>query len=270
MEEIQAYEAKTNNMNNVRTKLESTLDDLEDELQMEKKAKTQSEKIRRKLEGELKRCLEAIDEKEKENNTIKQYLTKREKELAHMVAKLEDEQSLIIKNVKQIKELGVRIEELEDEVETERHIRAKLENQRNSMNQELDDLSEKLKEAQAASEQQADLLKRKDLEFMKLRKTMEEEHKITEIQMEGAKRNYQNSSLEMAEKVQNLENINERLNKEKQDLYEDNHLLRDAIGNKDKEISNTEKKLKSLAYQHEVGVCFYVKSVKNIKNMKYY
>ena len=187
-----------------------------------------------------------------------------------MVAKLEDEQSLIIKNVKQIKELGVRIEELEDEVETERHIRAKLENQRNSMNQELDDLSEKLKEAQAASEQQADLLKRKDLEFMKLRKTMEEEHKITEIQMEGAKRNYQNSSLEMAEKVQNLENINERLNKEKQDLYEDNHLLRDAIGNKDKEISNGEKKLKSLAYQHEVGVCFYVKSVKNIKNMKYY
>ena len=69
----------------------------------------------------------------------------------------------------------------------------------------------------------------------------------------------------MAEKVQNLENINERLNKEKQDLYEDNHLLRDAIGNKDKEISNGEKKLKSLAYQHEVGVCFYVRSVKNIE-----
>ena len=65
MEEIQAYEAKTNNMNNVRTKLESTLDDLEDELQMEKKAKTQTEKIRRKVEGELKRCLEAVDERRK-------------------------------------------------------------------------------------------------------------------------------------------------------------------------------------------------------------
>ena len=64
VEELQAYEMKANNLNNVRSKLESTLDDLEDELQMEKKAKILMDKVKRKLEGDLNRSLEALDEKE--------------------------------------------------------------------------------------------------------------------------------------------------------------------------------------------------------------
>ena len=39
---------KANTLNNVRSKLESTLDDLEDELQMEKKAKILMDKVKRK------------------------------------------------------------------------------------------------------------------------------------------------------------------------------------------------------------------------------
>ena len=51
MDDIQSAEMRNNNLNNVRSKLESTLDDLEDELAMEKKAKNQVEKAKKKVEG---------------------------------------------------------------------------------------------------------------------------------------------------------------------------------------------------------------------------
>ena len=252
MEEIQSFEMKANNLNNVRSKLESTLDDLEDELQMEKKSKIILDKAKRKLEGDLKRCLEAVEEKEKDNNTIKQCQARREKELAHTIAKLEDEQTLIIKYVKQIKDLGGRIEELEEDLETERMTKVKLENQRNALNQELEDLSDKLRDYQMTSDQQAETMKRKDHEFQKLRKEMEEEHKINEVQMEAAKRNYHANYLEGAEKLQSVELINQRLSKEKQELTADNDALREIIAEKDRVIANAEKKYKSLYNNHQV------------------
>ena len=49
------------------------------------------------FEGDLKRCLEVLDEKDKEIYVLKLSLEKREKELAHTGAKLDDEQSVIIK-----------------------------------------------------------------------------------------------------------------------------------------------------------------------------
>ena len=60
MEDINSFEMKNNALNNVKSKLESSLDDLEDELQMEKKSKSILEKAKRKLEGDLKRCLEFV------------------------------------------------------------------------------------------------------------------------------------------------------------------------------------------------------------------
>ena len=252
MEEIQSFGMKTNNLNNVRSKLESTLDDLEDELQMEKKSKILLDKVKRKLEGDLKRCLEAVEEKEKDNNSIKQSQARREKELAHTIAKLEDEQSLIIKYVKQIKDLGGRIEELEEDLEVERMTKVKLENQRNVLNQELEDLIDKLRDVQMTSDQQTETMKRKDHELQKLRKEMEEEHKISEVQMEAAKRNFHANYLEGAEKLQGMELINQRLIKEKQELTADNDALREIIADKDRVIANADKRYKALYTNHQV------------------
>ena len=85
----------------------------------------------------MKKSHEIIEDKEKEISLVKQTLQKREKELTHVIAKLDDEQNLIMRNMKQIKELGSRVEDLEEELETERQTRARMENQRNLLNQEL-------------------------------------------------------------------------------------------------------------------------------------
>ena len=141
LEDVLSLEVKNNTLNNVKSKLESSMDDLEDELLMEKKSKTILEKEKRRLEGDLARCLEVVEEKEKETGAVRQSLTKREKELSHLVAKLEEEQQVILRNVRQVKELAGRVETLEEELDTERQQRVRAEQQKTSLNQERDSSS---------------------------------------------------------------------------------------------------------------------------------
>merc|ERR1711981_291780 len=53
-EDLQVAEDKVNHLNKIKSKLEQTLDELEDGLSKEKKARTSIEKERRLKEGELK------------------------------------------------------------------------------------------------------------------------------------------------------------------------------------------------------------------------
>ena len=64
---------------------------------------------------------------------VGQAIQRKEKELAAIAAKIEDEQSLGSKTTKQVKELGTRLEELEEELEIERSNRAKAEKGRQAM-----------------------------------------------------------------------------------------------------------------------------------------
>ena len=95
----------------------------------------------------------------KEKNVLKQSLSRKEKEIMHMSAKVEDEHSLIIKYQNQLKELGGRVEELEEEAENERQSRNKCEKQRAHMSQELEEISEKLRDAEGSASVQAEMNK---------------------------------------------------------------------------------------------------------------
>merc|ERR1711974_402163 len=72
-EDYQTAEDKVNHLNNIKSKLENTLDELDDSLNREKKARGDIDKLRRKVEGELKVTQEAVTDlerakKELENN----------------------------------------------------------------------------------------------------------------------------------------------------------------------------------------------------------
>lgn len=60
------------------------------------------------------------------DSKIFDYNYRKEQELHSMSGKLEDEQSLVAKLQKQIKELQGRIQELEEELEAERQARSKV------------------------------------------------------------------------------------------------------------------------------------------------
>merc|ERR1711922_126934 len=101
----------------------TTLDELEDNLEREKKARSDLDKVTKRKDLE--------------------YRT--------LVSKFEDEQATVNQAGKKIKELAARIEEIEEELEAERQARAKVEKQRSDLAKELDELTERLDEAGEAT-----------------------------------------------------------------------------------------------------------------------
>ena len=132
------------------------------------------EKERRKIEGELKLCQDQVAELEREKRNVENMLTLKDKDASSLVLKLEDDQALVAKSQKGIKEIQGRIEELEQEVEAERQSRSKAEHQRSDLSREIDDLGHRLDEAGGATNAQIELNKKRESELNKLRKDLEE------------------------------------------------------------------------------------------------
>merc|ERR1712156_1104790 len=124
-EDLQVAEDKVNHLNQIKNKLESTLDELEGSYEKEKRGRANVEKERRKIEGELKVLQETVSEPERTRKELENAIGRKEKDASGLMSKLEDEQSLVAKVQKTIKEVQARIEEMEEELEAERQGRAK-------------------------------------------------------------------------------------------------------------------------------------------------
>ena len=128
------------------TKLQVTLDELEDSHDREKKSRLEVDKQRRKVEADLKVSQEKVTDLEREKHDIEGAIVKKDQDIVVSQRRLEDEQSIVAKAQKAIKELQSRIETSEEELEAERQARSKSEKQRGTLARELDDLGERLDE----------------------------------------------------------------------------------------------------------------------------
>ena len=132
-EDLQVAGDKVDHLMKIKTKLESTLDELEASHEKEKRSRANTEKDRRKIEGELKICQETVAELERSKKELEAAIMRKENEIGGLAYKLDDEQSLVGKTQKSIKELQGRIEEMEEELEAERQARSKAERQRSDL-----------------------------------------------------------------------------------------------------------------------------------------
>merc|ERR1711923_683232 len=132
-EDLQVASDKVDHLVRVKTKLESTLDELEASHEKEKRSRANIERERRKVEGELKICQETVSELERSKKELEAAIMRKENEIGGLAYKLDDEQSLVGKTQKSIKELQGRIEEMEEELEAERQARSKAERQRSDL-----------------------------------------------------------------------------------------------------------------------------------------
>merc|ERR1712115_291968 len=119
-EDLQAADDKVAHASSVVKKLASTLDELEGSPEKEKRGRAQVEKERGKVEGELKVAQEDLADLERQKRELEATLDRKDKDAAALMSKLEDEQSLVAKVQKSIKENQARVEELESELEAER------------------------------------------------------------------------------------------------------------------------------------------------------
>ena len=215
VEDLQAAEEKVSHLNSIKSKLESTLNELEDGVNREKRSRADVEKQRRKGEGELKLSQETVAELENSKRELENIISRREKDITTLNVKLENEQSVVAKVQKGIKENQGRVEELEEELEAERQARAKAERQRSDLARELETLGERLDDAGGATSAQVELNKKREVEVQKLRRDLEEANIQQESILTNLKKKHQDGIQEMTEQIDQLTKMKSKTEKDK-------------------------------------------------------
>ncbi|KAI3359480.1 hypothetical protein L3Q82_013884 [Scortum barcoo] len=218
LDDLQAEEDKVNSLTKAKSKLEQQVDDLEGSLEQEKKVRMDLERAKRKLEGDLKLTQESLMDLENDKQQSEERIKKKEFENNQLLSNIVDEQTINNQLQKKMKELHARIEELEEEVEAERAVRAKIEKQRSDLTREIEEISERLEEAGGATSAQIEMNKKREAEFIKLRRDLEESTLHHEATTAALRKKQADSMAELGEQIDNLQRIKQKLEKEKSEM----------------------------------------------------
>merc|ERR1719288_594972 len=246
VEDLAATEEKVAHLNRIKSKLEMTLDDLNDQLGKEKRDRIDCEKARRRVEGELKVSQEAVADLERQKKDGELTIGRKEKDVTSLTTKLEDEQNLVSKVQKSIKDVQSRVEESEEELEAERQARAKAERQRSDLARELESLGERLNEAGGATHAQVELNKKREAEVGKLRKDLEEANIQREATLMNLKKKHQDAVAEMSEQIDQLSKMKAKIEKDKSNLLHEISDVRAATEEIGRSKASAEKSNKGL------------------------
>nr|XP_061779858.1 myosin-7-like [Nerophis lumbriciformis] len=241
LDDLQAEEDKVNSLTKAKAKLEQQVDDLEGSLEQEKKLRMDLERAKRKLEGDLKLSLESVMDLENDKQQAEERLKKKDFELSEMNSKREDEQALVNQLQKKIKELLARIEELEEELEADRSCRAKVEKQRGDVARELEDLSERLEESGGATSVQIEINKKRETDFLKLRRDLEEAMLHHETTTGALRKKHADSVAELSEQLDSLQRVKQKLEKERSEAKMEADDLASTVEQLSKGKANAEK-----------------------------
>merc|ERR1719317_688766 len=221
-----------------------SLDECEDALEREKKSKGDVEKLKRKIEGDLKLTQEAVADLERIRAELQQTVMRKEKELSSVGAKIEDEHTLGSKYGKQIKELQGRIDELDEELAIERQSRAKAEKNRTILSRDIDDLGGRLEEAGSNTSTQIVLNKRREGELNKLKVELEESNISHEGTLAAMRSKHNNTMSELGENIDSLNKNKAKAEKDKAGMERDLMDARGGLEETMRERANMEKNCK--------------------------
>ncbi|KAJ1130858.1 hypothetical protein NDU88_009203 [Pleurodeles waltl] len=249
LDDLQAEEDKVNTLTKAKTKLEQQVDDLEGSLEQEKKLRMDLERSKRKLEGDLKLAQESLMDMENDKQQLDEKNKKKEFEISQFLSRIEDEQVLGAQSQKKIKELQARIEELEEEIEAERASRAKTEKQRSDLSRELEEISERLEEAGGATSVQIEMNKKREAEFQKMRRDLEESTLQHEATAAALRKKHADTLAELGEQIDNLQRVKQKLEKEKSELKMEIDDLASNMESVSKTKANLEKMCRTLEDQ---------------------
>merc|ERR1712141_449182 len=240
-EDIQSMEDKCNHLSKVKGKLEQALDECEDSLEREKKTKGDVEKLKRKVEGDLKLTQEAVSDLERVRSELNQTIQRKEKEIASMSAKIEDEQTLGGKYSRQVKELQGRLEELDEELCIERQNRAKAEKNRATLSRDIEDLASRLEDAGNNTATQIELNKKRESELAKLKSELEESNIAHEGTLAALRQKHNNNMSELGEQIDGLNKMKAKAEKDKAGMERDLQEARAGLEEVMRERANHER-----------------------------
>merc|ERR1712142_77255 len=200
-------------------------DESEDALEREKKVKGDVEKVKRKIEGDLKLTQEAVADLERVKAELSGAVARKEKEGSALSAKIDDEATLAAKYNKQAKELYARLEELDEELVIERGARAKAEKSRTMLKKDIEDIGSRLEEAGSNTATQVELNKKREAELGRIKAELEELKISQEGTLAALRMKHNNTMGDLGEQIDNINANKVKSEKDKAGLELD---LRDA------------------------------------------
>merc|ERR1719443_832346 len=240
-EDIQAMEDKCNHLNKVKGKLEQALDETEVSLEREKKAKGDVEKLKRKTDGDLKLTQEAVSDLERVKSELVGAMQRKDKEIASVSSKIDDEACLGSKYAKQVKELQGRLEELDEELTIERANRAKAEKNRSTLSRDIGDLAEKLEDAGNNTATQIELNKKREAELARLKGELEELNIAHEGTLAALRMKHNNTMSELGEQIDGLNKMKAKAEKDKAGMERDLQEARAGLDEAMRDRANHER-----------------------------
>merc|ERR1719515_342461 len=223
-------EDRCNHLSKVKGKLEQSLDECEDALEREKMTK------------------EAVSDLERIISELGQTVQRKEKEIASIGAKIEDEQTLASKYSKQVKELQVRVDELDEEINVERGNRAKAEKNRGLLSRDLEDIGTRLEQAGSNTALQVELNKKREGELAKLKSDLEESNTALQVELNKKREKHNNSMGELGEQIDSINKNKAKSEKDKAGMERDLAEARSGLEEAMRERANMEKNVKMSQY----------------------
>ncbi|CAB1342079.1 unnamed protein product [Coregonus sp. 'balchen'] len=181
---------------------ENKVKNLTEELTTLEENLLKSSKEIKALQEVHQQTLDDLQAEEDKVNTLTKTKVKLEQQVDDLEGSLEQEKK-------------ARIEELEEEIEAERSARAKIEKQRSDFSRELEEISERLEEAGGATASQIEANKKRESEFQRLRRDLEESTLQHESITAALRKNQADSVAELGEQIDNLHRVKQKLEKEK-------------------------------------------------------
>uniref|UniRef100_A0A669Q5E0 Myosin heavy chain 7B n=1 Tax=Phasianus colchicus TaxID=9054 RepID=A0A669Q5E0_PHACC len=208
--------AKKRKLEDECAELKKDIDDLEITLAKVEKEKHATENKVKNLIEEMAALDEIIAKLTKEKKALQEA---HQQALDDLQAEEDKVNTLTKAKVKLEQQVDdARIEELEEELEAERAARAKVEKQRAEVSRELEELSERLEEAGGATSAQLEMNKKREVEFLKLRRDLEEATLQHESTAAALRKKHADSVAELSEQIDNLQRVKQKLEKEKSEM----------------------------------------------------
>ncbi|CAD6193083.1 unnamed protein product [Caenorhabditis auriculariae] len=258
--QLMEYEERAKHGVKAKGKLENQVHEMEQDLQRERQLRAELDQQKRKLIADLEDNRELLEEKRSKVEELNGQLIKREEELQQQLTKCDEESGNVALLQRQMRDMQMTIEELREDVESERTARNKAEMTRREVVAQLEkvkgDVLDKVDEATMLQ----DLMARKDEEVNNVKRTLEQTVSSLEMKMEDQKMKMSRQIEELHEQVEqqkklrsSVEKNKTQLDQERADMAQEIALLQAQKAEADKRRKTQEAQLMDIQSQMADG-----------------
>uniref|UniRef100_A0A8D2Q0A2 Myosin heavy chain n=1 Tax=Zosterops lateralis melanops TaxID=1220523 RepID=A0A8D2Q0A2_ZOSLA len=259
-EEINAeLTAKKRKLEDECSELKKDIDDLELTLAKVEKEKHATENKVKNLTEEMAGLDETIVKLTKEKKALQeahqQTLDDLQAEedkvntLTKAKIKLEQQVDDLEGSLEQEKKLRMDLERAKRKLEGDLKLAQDTEKHRADLSRELEEISERLEEAGGATAAQVEMNKKREAEFQKMRRDLEEATLQHEATAAALRKKHADSTAELGEQIDNLQRVKQKLEKEKSEMKMEIDDLASNIESVSKAKANLEKMCRTLEDQ---------------------